>query len=215
MLEMKIFRKVAEPLTYKVVGHDGPHPITPGVLNSFQTDIAVQPGDVVGLNDQNASTVPNACDFSVPGEVSPLERAGDLADGAGGDWVANGDPDYRMNVTAVVASKPSNTFSFGKLKRNKKKGTATQAVEVPGPGTLTLSGKGLVRQKRSQTSSARRLNKTVTAAGTVKLKIKAKSKAKKRLNKTGKAKVKAKITFTPTGGTANSQTKRVKLIKKR
>jgi len=37
MLEMKIFRKVAEPLTYKVVGHDGPHPITPGVLNSFPT----------------------------------------------------------------------------------------------------------------------------------------------------------------------------------
>ncbi len=213
MLEMKIFRKVAEPLTYKVVGHDGPHPITPGVLNSFQTDIAVQPGDVVGLNDQNASTVPNACDFSVPGEVSPLERAGDLADGAGGDWVANGDPDYRMNVTAVVALKPSNTYGFGKVKDHKHNGTATIAVKVPGPGTLSLTGKGI----KTQRTGGAVASKAVTAAGTVKLPVKPKGKTKRKLSKRGKAKVKVTVTYTPHGdivGDPNTQTKRVKLIKK-
>lgn len=40
---------------------------------------------------------------------------------------------------------PSNSFQFGKVTLNKKKGTATLAVKVPGPGSLILSGKQVRR----------------------------------------------------------------------
>ena len=44
-------------------------------------------------------------------------------------------------MTAVFV--PSNSFTLGEAKRNKKKGTATLAVEVPNPGELALAGKGV------------------------------------------------------------------------
>ena len=37
---------------------------------------------------------------------------------------------------------PSNNFQFGKLKLNRKKGTATLAVTVPGPGSVVAQRKG-------------------------------------------------------------------------
>ncbi len=100
-------------------------------------------------------------------------------------------------------AKPSNAFSFGKLKRNLKKGIATLAVKVPGPGTLSLSGKGLKASKA-----------VASAAGTVKLKLKATGKAKKKLKEKGKAKVKAKVTFTPTGGDPATKSRAATLKKK-
>ena len=48
----------------------------------------------------------------------------------------------------------------------------------------------------------------------VTLKVKATGKANKKLKKKGKAKVGAEVTFTPTGGEANTQTTKVKLKKK-
>jgi hypothetical protein len=107
----------------------------------------------------------------------------------------------------------SNEFSFGKAKKNKKKGTAILPVTVPGAGTLSLSGKGVVKQ-RPLGAAHHVLAKTVSAAGTVKLKIKAKGKAKRQLDRTGTVKVKAKVTYTPTGGDPNTQSKRIKLIKR-
>jgi hypothetical protein len=218
MFEMKIFRKVAEPSTYQVVGHDGPHPLTPAVVNTFPANIAVQPGDVLGVNDVNAGTASNACAFFAPGDQIP-QRAGDLADGASGAFTLIG-ANARINATAVVGFKPSNAFSFGKVKRNKRKGTATLATNVPGPGTLTLKGKGVKAQRRGRAPRAI-ASKTVSAAGKVKLKIVPKGKTRRKLNDTGKAKVKVKVTFTPNGtatgdviGDPNTQSKRIKLIKR-
>ncbi len=107
----------------------------------------------------------------------------------------------------AVELQPSNAFTFGKVKKNKKKGTATLVVKLPQPsaGTLTLKGKGLKPQ-------------TIQIAGQaeVKLKIAAKSKAiKKALRKKGKRKVKADVTYTPTGNTAATQSKTTKLVKKK
>jgi hypothetical protein len=210
---MKIFRKVAEPVTYKVVGHDGPRPLTPSTLNTFSANLAVQPGDVLGLNDgPNVSTAHDACFFSVTGETD-LAEPGDLADNA--STAFNGSDPGRPNVSAVVAIKPSNnSFTFGKVKDNKKKGTATLAVNVPGPGTLSLTGKGVKAQRPAREATQ---SSTVTAAGTVKLLVKPQGKAKKRLNKKGKVKVAVSVTYTPTGdvpGDPNTQTDKVKLVKK-
>jgi Ca2+-binding RTX toxin-like protein len=99
-LKMKIWRQVTG-LTYTVVGHDGPRNLTGGALNTFQTSIPVQPGDVLGINSQNAATVPNACLFSAAGDPGPLGNFGDQPDGAQTTFVSNVN-NFRVNATALV-----------------------------------------------------------------------------------------------------------------
>jgi hypothetical protein len=208
MLTMKVFRLVSGP-SYQVVAHDGPRPLQPG-LNTFPVSIPVHPGDVVGINTANAGSAINACFFSVPGESGLFHNPG-VADGGSADYSA--DPNLRMNVTAVVASIPSNKFSFGKLNRNKKKGTARVPVFVPGPGTLSLTGKG-VRTQRAGGGAAASLK--VSGAGQVKLLVKPKGKLKKKLNKKGTARVRIRVTYTPTGdvpGVPKTQSLKIKLNK--
>jgi hypothetical protein len=109
---------------------------------------------------------------------------------------------------------PSNEFSFGKVKKNKHKGTAKLTVIVPGPGGLVLSGRGLKKQRPD--ARAALASKAVAAAGNVKLLVKTKKgKKRRKLNRRGKVKVKAKVTYTPTNGDPNTRVKRIKLIKKR
>jgi len=100
---------------------------------------------------------------------------------------------------------PSNSFKLGKLKRNRKKGTAVQTVTValPGAGSVTVSGKGL-KKKTAQ----------VAANGVVKLKLITKGKIKRKLSKKGKSKVKASFTYNATGTTPATQKKTEKLLKK-
>jgi hypothetical protein len=117
-----------------------------------------------------------------------------------------------VDAVSLTDTPISNLFTFGHLQRNTRNGTATLAVNVPGPGTIDLTGTGV---KTVRPASEAVASKAVAAAGIVKLLIKAKGKKKKRLNKTGKVKVKVNVTFTPTFSTAHTETKRVKLIKKR
>jgi hypothetical protein len=106
-LTFKVFRKTGDPATYQAIGHDGPRPLTPSVLNTFTTSIPVNAGDVIGLNDENASAVPNACDFNVPGETA-LFYNGSLVDGGSpGDFTEF--TDYRHNITAEVSANPAPT----------------------------------------------------------------------------------------------------------
>jgi Divergent InlB B-repeat domain/PKD domain len=116
-----------------------------------------------------------------------------------------------QSVTATFTGQgggPSNNFSFGKAKLNKKKGTAKLPVTVPNAGNLTLSGKGLTPIHKAKAGKAVR-------AGTTKLLVKAKGKAAKKLKRKGKLKVTAKVRFTPTGGTPNTESKTIKLVRKR
>jgi hypothetical protein len=106
----------------------------------------------------------------------------------------------------AVEFQPSNAFSLGKLTKDKKKGTAKLAVKLPQPsaGVLTLEGKGLKKQ-----------TKQVTGQTEVKMKIVGKGKVKKALKKKGKRKVTAKVTYTPTGNSAATKSKKAKLVKKK
>ena len=107
------------------------------------------------------------------------------------------------DIGAFELEAPSNAFTFGELKRNRKRGTAVQRVSVPGPGTLDLGGSGIAKVSRG-----------VVAAGVVKVKVKARAKAKAKLNGKGKVKLRASFTFAPTGGEPNTQVKTIKLKKK-
>ena len=101
-LKMKVFRPVSGT-TYTVVAHDGPRPLTPSVINTFTVSIPVKAGDLIGLNDQNASTVPNACLFATgqSGDVFSASEIGDAADGSP-ETLSPITGGFRLNLTAVL-----------------------------------------------------------------------------------------------------------------
>jgi hypothetical protein len=201
-MAMKVFRKIVDPSILQAVGHDGPRAITPGTVNTFSTNVPVQPGDFIGTNQP--TSVGTACLFSAPGASHLFNHPSNLGDGQAADFSAF--PDNRVNVSAVVS--PASSFTLGTLTRNTKRGTATLRLSLPNPGELTASGNGV-----GASSAARAVISKSVGAGPAQLLIKAKGKKKRKLNETGKVKLKVKITYTPTGGDPSTQTKPVKLRK--
>lgn len=97
----------------------------------------------------------------------------------------------------------SNRVKLGKLKLNKKKGTASLPVTVPGPGTLK------VRAGRLMAAKAPRPKR----AGKVRVSIRAKGKGVGILNRTGKLTATLRLTYRPTGGVARTVSRKVTLVK--
>ncbi len=107
----------------------------------------------------------------------------------------------------AVEYQPSNALTLGKLKRNKKKGTAVLTVHLPAPstGVLSLGGKGL----KPRTG-------TIAGETEVRLKIAIRNrKIRKALRRRGRRKVGIRVTYTPTGNAAATATRKAKLVKKR
>jgi hypothetical protein len=227
-VRLKIFRYQGTGLVFKVLAESSMKTLAANTAYNFQERIPVNQGDLIGLTAAGDAEI----GITVPG--TPENRlaqfgGGDIPPGATGTatiaW-----PDLRPSVEATVESDLDNDgfgddtqdkcpvdpttqalcqFSFGKLKRNAQRGTAKLAVTVPGSGTLSLAGKGVVTQEVSVASGKHR---AVASARTVKLLVKPKGKAKGKLSRRGKAKVKPVVTFTPTGGPAVAQPKKVKLV---
>jgi hypothetical protein len=132
MLGMKIFRKVADPGTYLVVGHAGPHALAAGTLNVFPARIPVQPGDVLGVNQPNGTQ--SWCLTMVSGD-STLLRSGSLADGEQGTFspFAN----HRLNVSAVVEPDCD-----GDGLGDETQDTNISTCAAPGPGSTSVFCKG-------------------------------------------------------------------------
>ena len=97
-------------------------------------------------------------------------------------------------------AKPSNSFALSRPKLNKRNGSATLTATVPGAGTLLLTGRGI-----------KQLTRLVSHAGTVKLTIKGQPGTQRSLGRTGKATVTVRVTYTPTGGDPNTQSKKLTL----
>jgi hypothetical protein len=131
--------------------------------------------------------------------------------------LVNGDPgrppdsEFMNREVAINADiEPTNTFTLGTVTRNKKKGTATLTVEnLPNPGELTGSGNGVKASSADRAATSKSVG-----AGQAQLLIKAKGKKKRKLNKTGKVKLTVAISYTPSGGSPNTQSLKVKLKKK-
>jgi hypothetical protein len=99
-------------------------------------------------------------------------------------------------------------------------GSFPVSVTVPGAGLIALGQAPGSTTSRAIASAKRkplvkRLTKAVSQAGKVKLKVKLTKKGKKVLRKKHKLKVRLAITFTPTGGTANTEFTTVKVKKKK
>ncbi len=97
-----------------------------------------------------------------------------------------------------------NDFKFGKLKLNRKKGTATLQVKVPGPGRVTLKPGTVARAAARSTAKKK----------TVVLKVRPKAKLKKKLRKKGKVKVRVRVTYAPQGGKAKTKSRAITLKQK-
>lgn len=95
-------------------------------------------------------------------------------------------------------------IGFGKLKLNRRKGTATLQVKVFEAGTLSVFGKTVANVKR-----------TPKKRKTLKVVIRAKRKAKRALSRTGRAKVRARVRFKPLNGAAVTKSRALALIKRR
>jgi virginiamycin B lyase len=168
-------------------------------------------------NGNNLGRLTPAGDYTTLEGIPPVTNRGprQITKGPGDTlWVTLDVPGSATNdavarVTGVGpepppnGSPPANDFEFGKVKKNKKKGTAKLTVIVPGPGEVELA----------KTKKVKGDAEHADAAGEVKLLIKPGGKAKGKLKDSGKVKVEAEVTFTPTGGTPNTEDKKLKLVK--
>lgn len=119
-------------------------------------------------------------------------------------WLPTPSGGNRADIGAVEVQSltaPKNRFTIGKVKTNRKKGTATIKVKVPWSGKIQLRGSKTVKP----------FNRSAAKAATVTLTVKAKGKAAKSLKKKGQTKVKATITFTTAGMKPLTKSKTVKL----
>jgi hypothetical protein len=198
-LKFKVYRPVSG-LTYTVVGHDLRN-LNPSVLNTFETEITVQPGDILGITNASDSASTNTgCGINAFGETD-LESPTDTPLG-GQVTFGNSVGAAPLDISAVV--EPTNTFTLGQATRNKKKGTATLMLQVPNLGELSISGSGATASAGSKSVSPGNVGLTIRATG----------KKRKKLNRTGKVKLAPSITYTPTGGSASTQATKLKLKKR-
>lgn len=199
-LALTVYRPLGGSV-FQAVGHDGPHPLTPLTVNRFTANIPVRAGDVLGL-DPGGTNFPTACGFVVAGETGELISFPNPPPADGDSETFTSDSGNRLDAIAEV--EVSNAFSFGAVSRNKKKGKASAVVHAAGPGSFALSGKGLKPQQASLGNTAADVSFPVIATG----------KTRTKLRSDGKARVTLSVTYTPDGGTANTQSEQIKLIKK-
>ena len=104
------------------------------------------------------------------------------------------------------------TFNNGTFDRARHGARARHAHRGPGPGSGHVTRHAAAAKTKKLVKPA---TKTVTQAGVVKLKMRLTKKGKKVLRKKGKVKVRLAITFTPTGGTPNTEVTKITIKKKK
>jgi len=107
---------------------------------------------------------------------------------------------YDAAVVGVFSRYPG-SFRLGKVRRQKRKGTATLVARVPAAGKLKLAGDGL----RTET-------KHLSRSGNVNLPVRAKGKERRKLRRTGKARVRARLVYKADAGAPRTERKTIKLV---
>jgi hypothetical protein len=197
-VSLQVIRPVSGT-TYTGVATSAPASWATGVSPDFATSLPIQAGDGIGLLNRNQNLIYG----NNPGATIAawyLAPAGFLADGSTRAADVTGAREALVQATI----EPSNKIKFGAVTRNKKKGTATVKVELPNAGKLDYSGDGLAISGPA----------TVVGADTVEVTVRATGKKQRKLRRKGKAGASPKVTFTPTNGTAASDTQSLQLKKK-
>jgi hypothetical protein len=179
--------------------------VTPPTLatTTYDVQLPIRIGEYIGLDCCDPDFFEPDAEFFVTGNAAVRnEWQPRLADGGAGRAPLRANA-YEIALNAEI--NPTSRFTLDAITRNKNRGTAKIIATVPNPGELTGSGKGV---------NAAVLSRKVRAPGRIRLLVKTKGKKKRRLNSTGKARVRPEITYTPTGGSANTRSVKVKLIKR-
>jgi hypothetical protein len=179
-VSLRVLRPVNE-MTFTGVGTSSPATSAVGINGPFATSLPIQVGDRVGLDASAGAIILN--DVGAPWQALSWTMP-PLTDGdpRTGDVVFN----REVLVEAVVV--PTDILTFGKVTRNKRRGTATLTVGVPNPGNLDYGG---VKVNVAETAAK------PVSAGQIKFLIKAAGRKRKRLNKEGTVKVTPVFLFAP------------------
>jgi ABC-type phosphate transport system substrate-binding protein len=172
----------------------------PAQASLFGNDYARLPADILAISRAG---------------VASVNWEGAASGGGGGD--NNGGGGSTGGGSTVQPPPPTNLFSLPKKSISSKTGQATGTVKIPGPGKVELIGTANVPGGKASRAYMKKImvgKVTLTAgkAGTYNLTLKPSGAAKKRLREKGKLTVNLQVTFTPTGGTANT-TKTVVTLK--
>jgi hypothetical protein len=166
--------------------------------------IAYEGGNAEGLYTMNADGSERQTLVESIFEPYPswAPAAGTPEGGGGGTGGGGSGTSTPLPVTPppIAPPVPPNKFGYGKVKLNKAKGTAKLTLVLPGPGSVGLAGKGV-----------KKVVKPAKAAGNLSIPIVALGKAKATLARTGMVKLALKISFTPVGGSLNTQSHPLKL----
>jgi hypothetical protein len=160
---------------------------------TYPANLPVKFGDIVAIDSSST----RALSALSAGACSTLQSGGyvlfhpPLTDGI--FQVGDSTNACELLVNAVI--KPSNKFQLANLKII---WPLPLTVRVPGPGELSLAGK-----------SVKHVRKAVEAAGAAKLRVKPTGMAKADLLATGMVMLKVRVTFAPTGGSPNSERRKI------
>jgi len=184
----------------------------PAANQQYRVDVMKPTASPESVNPEDILATVFATKTGDPEELGPTPITVDLTPFAGQTVrlrFAEVDNEFFFAAGAdsisIQSTPPSSAFTQGKPVFNKKKGTAKLPVTVPGAGTLTIADVKATK-KRVKTKTLQ-----LTAGGTVNLPVKPTKSARKTLKAKGKLKVKVSVTFTPTGGTAAAQTRKLTL----
>jgi hypothetical protein len=173
--------------------------ITGGGIHSVPANLAVQPGDYVGIDTSRTTAFSESPQCGQPRAFlayhPPLTDFGSFQPP---------DANFTCELLLQATIQPSSVFGFNpkQVYKVSKKFKIVLAIELPGPGGIKVSGKGLARAPATR---------TVSEAGTVKLPLKLAAKKLRRLEAKGKGGLKVTVTFTPVGGDPGTQTFKLKL----
>ena len=193
--------RIVRPLGRGLFTGAGTSPsVTPPIhaTTSYVVGLPIRIGDYIGLDCCDPDYFEPDAEFFVTGNAAIRnEWQPSLPDGGAGrvPLRANG---YEVALNAEV--NPTSTFTLHVITHNKGKGTATIAARVPNPGLLEVANTAGISKK-------------VRAPGKVRLLIKAKGRKQRKLNSNGTVKVRPEITFTPTGGSPNTRSMAIRLVK--
>ncbi len=200
--------------------------VTPGLMlpeeeepanQQYRVDVMSPGAPVDSVNPSDILANVFRTNVGDPQTLQPKQVSVDLSAFAGQTVrlrLADADNENFFNAGAdavSITSVPISDFQLGKLKLNKKKGTAKLTVTVPGPGVVksvdvrSLGAKAAVASKKKAPSRVKKAKVKAAAAGKVSLTLRPTAAGKKTLESKHKLSFKVRVTFTPTGGTAASQ----------
>jgi streptogramin lyase len=192
-------------------------------LFSEARSIVAGPGEDLWFTSVTSRELPSIEEPPTIGRVTPSGQITQFKAGieseprslvAGPDgrvWFAGGGEEIER---ITPPSAPVNTFVFARGEA-KAHGASELPVEVPGPGrielrqlALVLPGKRTVRLPGHPTAFA------AASCGQTSLKLRLRGAARARLGHHGRVELKVRATFTPTGGSPNTEVATVSLIER-